>query len=502
MRTHPSVGPQRDPVLHRQFVAGPRFASELTGWKQVPFSASLKVTCHPQLPVASQTEGRTVVLCLGDVFDPREARRDNAEIVAALAGASSDFAEFERASGDLSGRWLMFVTIGDQSRVYPDACGLKPLYYTDAARHPLWLASQPDLLSRFVGASRDDARIAAFHSAPCGASWPGYLTPYPDLFQLWPNHYIDVRAGRPVRFWPREPIQSESLDRGARQVIESLRGTFQAAMHRRRLYVPLTGGYDTRLLYAVTKPWHDRIEHFLVTFPGIASHDRSIPRRLAKLGGVRYRVIRAPPCERELEAIYRANMAGMYLDPGREFIASVLDIPEDVFIASGNAGEVGRCFYYKDGRPQARLGGATLADLAGYPRNPVATEVFQHWLAGTPSGIGDNVLDLFYWEHRLGAWLGPGFTGYDTVRDVLAPFNHRALLATMLGVPVEYRRSPHQLFRRICELTFPETLQLPFNTSLTTRAVARLEQVVPWRVVRAIRGARRWLSGFSAVPAP
>ena len=487
-----------DPLaFNRQFIGGPDVNGAPPEWKRMEGPGNMRLACHPGLPSTTAAGPSVKLLCLGDVFDPFAPDKPTDEIVRQLAADADSFQRLEEKCAALGGRWVMLASLGAQMRLYPDACGLRSVFYHRAPdTGDVWVASQPGLLAGELGIPRNELRARAFLQAPRNASWPGYITAYDDIYQLWPNHYLDLASGEQIRFWPNGPIPAQTLDAAVERMMTTLPAILLSASRRRHLSFALTGGYDSRLLFAVSRPLHREMDFYVVTSPGSAPHDLSIARRLARLAGVPLRVIRAKPCQPATAELFRRNVDDLYLDPARASIRSFESIPEGSFYVSGNIAEVGRCFYYRDGRVPENPTVDTLCRVSEHEGNVVAREVFAGWLSGVPRDIGSRLLDLFYWEHRLGAWLSSAFTGFDTFRDVLAPFNCRDLLVSMLGVGVEYRREPYQLFREVCRRTFPEVLEIPFNTSLSTRVSRRVRGLLPWRVTKMMDDARRWYAGF------
>ena len=57
-----------------------------------------------------------------------------------------------------------------------------------------------------------------------------------------------------------------------------------------------------------------------------------------------------------------------------------------------------------------------------------------------------NILDLFYWEHRMGSWQAQSQLEWDIVQESFTPFNHRKLIEIMLSVKPELRQEPDYVF--------------------------------------------------------
>ena len=379
----------------------------------------------------------------------------------------------------------MLVRIGSRARVYPDATGLRPVFYSEAGGQ-LWVAAQPLLLARLLQRPPDHERISQFLRYPHGTSWPGLVTAYEGVSQLWPNHYLDLETGKAHRFWPLFPIERLDLEAGAERAVEYLSNILSGAARRSPLYLWLTGGYDSRVLFAASRALHSEMT-FCVTkgFRSIC-YDTTISRALARKSGKGVRVIRPKRGTSAFWELLRTNTAGMSINPGNLMKTTLQRFPPEALHVTGSAGEVGRCFYYTDGKPPDIIDPETLCRVACFDGNPVALAVMSNWLEGieevVEADFGIHVLDLLYWEHRLGVWLADQCLGNDTFAEFLVPFNCRAVLIALLAVDREHRRKPYRLFRKMCELAYPEVLDEPFNWSRRWQIQAHLWSMLPWRL--------------------
>ncbi len=439
-------------------------------------------------------------MCLGDVYDPFNTTDRNSDIIQKIANSAHDFDSFESRIYHVSGRWLILVSIGDETRLYPDASGLRPAFYSKLAGD-LWVGSQPGLLSEFLDLRPNHDLVARFLPHPHSTSWPGSVTPYEDVAQLWPNHFLDLNTGVPTRFWPMAPIETLDIETCAATNVEYLSNIMCAVAERGPLYLWLTGGYDSRVLFAASKKLHGQMNFCVFDYLKSASYDTSIARKLAKKSGRPIQVVRPKSTPKEFWQLLETNSGGMAIDPGNFTKIAFVDYPADSFHITGTAGEVGRCFYYKNGVRPAALDSKTLCRLAYYDGNPVAEQVFAAWLKeieeSVPPSFGIDPLDLFYWEHRLGAWLGVQCLANDTFLDSIVPFNCRAIFESMLGVGVEYRKEPYLLFRKMCEIGYPEVLDEPFNWTRRWQLEQQFLSMFPWRLRNWVIGLRSSYLGMN-----
>jgi hypothetical protein len=98
-----------------------------------------------------------------------------------------------------------------------------------------------------------------------------------------------------------------------------------------------------------------------------------------------------------------------------------------------------------------------------------------------------DILDLFYWEHRMGSWQAQSQLEWDIVQEAYTPFNHRGLLELMLCVPAELRSAPnYPMYRMMMEALWPEVMGHPVNPSTVKQ---RLVNIL--RSIGLYEGARR-----------
>lgn len=482
---------------NRQFIAGPRVPSLSSAWGLAVFASRLWVAYHPSLNVTKAVDDNGEVLCLGHIFDPNHPSHTNQDIADSLVRSATSFMAFEHATAELSGRWILFVSIRGQARLYPDAGGTKSVFYTVSdLQSERWIGSQPRLISEAVTPTIDTETLETFCSGNVKNSWPGDITPYKNIRQLLPNHYVDLGSGEVRRFWPYGPLPHYDTDTAAQKIGETLSAILTSVVARRHVAMPLTGGYDSRVLLACSGERKKHIEFFAVTDPGTPSHDTSIPKRLMSSLGLKGHIFHAKRFDKAFWDIYRQNVAEMFWDKGSTKFFTFARYGDGWFVATGNIAElIRRCSYYRDGIHPSAISPAALAEKAGYEGNPVAIQAFERWLCDVPQDLDMKVLDLFYWEHRVGNWISMGLTGLDTVCEVIPVYNCRTILEAGVMVDIAPRLEPYRLFRRICEMFEPVTASFPFNDGWRTRTSKRLSESFPAIAYRVL-WVRNFLAGF------
>lgn len=473
-------------LYRRQFIAGPDCSRMPEGWKVEGFGQGWYIGAHPDLVVTKVTFETKEIVCLGHIFDSENPDHDNEMVLRHILQTANSFAEFERLLVPCGGRWLLFCRFLGEKRIYPDPGGTKSAFYTAHGDTPdLWVASQPGLLSDVLGIKALEEMVRAFIKANHGNSWPGEVTPYPGVRQLLPNHYLGITLQQARRFWPTRQIERLHIDDAVAGIYKTLNGLVEAIVRRGPTAIPLTGGHDSRALFAAAGAMRQAVTFFLIKNPNTRYHDIVVPKRVARAFSSGMRVITAeqgPPC---FWTSYARNVAHMLWEPGAINFYTFGQHFSERFVVTGGVAETGRCFYYKDGNIPELVTPQYLAKVSEYSGNPIAIRSFASWLATVPSEQFVEVLDLFYIEHRVGNWLGMLHNGFDMVCEVIPAYNSRRYFEMVLGVDVVFRRKPYELFRRVCDVGAPSSSQIPFNESKLDSVARWFGKWVPWRVQTA-----------------
>lgn len=112
----------------------------------------------------------------------------------------------------------------------------------------------------------------------------------------------------------------------------------------------------------------------------------------------------------ELNQRLQQNVGGMRYVPSLQSALVVKNKVGDKLHLLGLISEVNRCGYYHNGQHPSVITPKLLVKLAGFENNPIAENGCAQWLDNLPDALPFNILDLFYWEHRLGVWASYGMT--------------------------------------------------------------------------------------------
>jgi hypothetical protein len=470
------------------FAIGPRRIA-LPGWHYVDLGQGTVVSAHPDLPLTHVRLPDRALTLLGHMLDPERPSADNREILASVDTAGL---------GRLCGRWVLVETAGTSVRVFNDATGTRQVYFGGG-----WCAAQPEILAHVLGLLPDAQSLDFLQRAVLNDKeyyWPSKRTLYADVELLLPNHHLDLSTGRQSRYWPSGPLTARSLEEGAQQSASMLRAIMLAASKRFPLAFPLTAGIDSRKALAASRDITGSILFYTLIYYALDRRhpDVRIPASILRDVGVPHHVIRCPRrMSDEFQLIYGMNGSDPHPALGSIAEGILTSLPDDAVCVRGSGSEIARCYYAK---ARASFSPEGLAALAGHRGSDVSAQAFSAWIRDLEDAHNYDVLDLFYWESRMGSWAARGYTEWDIAQDVFSPYNCRDLLVTMLGVPPEDRRPPeNRLHRRIIEILWPQLLRYPINPprllprlldQVPSRVRSLFAKHVPWRVQAAFERFR------------
>lgn len=497
--------------FRRQFILGPHFVGEDPSWQRIAVDATLCLTAHPDLEVCRVAKLEKAITLVGYILDPAHPAAGNADIVARLVDRLRTCDDFFQHTAPFGGRWVLVVKDGARTVVFGDAAGLRQVVYTTGSTPgQIWCASQPGSVAELVGLPIDGEAMAFLQTdAHRIDSWPpGDTTAYSGIKRLLPNHYLDLGTGRPRRFWPDSDLPTIPLRTAVTQSSEILRGLMESAQRRFDLMLPMTAGWDSRLMLAATQSMANEIFFFTAIFPNRTerSEDVATPSRLLPRLGLKHTILDCRTgVDDEFAKTYRQNVL-MAHEQYCPFAQALFDqTPSGGVCIKGDVGEIARCNFRLGRSSDSGVTAHELAALAGRPIHPFLINAFEGWLSGA-RGRSYNVplLDLFCWEQDAGRLHEMIQAECDIARESFTPLNCRSLLTTMLSVPERHRQRPtFDLFRMLIQRLWPQTLMEPINGVLEsgieavirrTLANSGLLQLVPGPVKRTAKHLLRLIS--------
>ncbi len=444
------------------------------GWQNGIVGGRYHLCVHPELNFIQQRSGTTEMTLLGFIIDPHNPEMGDEDILACILREAGERETLFRATYGYSGRWIIFYDDGANLTAFHDPCGLRSLYYTNTRLEPFMCASQPGLIASTLGLRYSDDAQKNYLDTPAYKDLIEYWLPsgsslYEEVEHLVPNHYLDIETRVQTRFWPWEKLEPVDYQQAVSQCSQLLENMILAASNRYPLAVTVTAGYDTRIILAATREISTKAFYYSLIYYQMDhnSPDIAIPQKLLRSLGLEHNIIDCrSQMDDEFKRLYHGNVELAHPAWGDIAFGMRSSYPQDLVTIKGSCSEVARCFYHRYEYPDV-IDGERLTTFAKMQGSEFAVKYFSRWLKESfPIAKQNNIdiLDLFYWEHRLGSWQAMSQLEWDIVQEEFAPFACRELLVTLLGVDERYRKPPdYRLYRDVMRHLWPEVLDEPIN---------------------------------------
>ncbi|WOC39927.1 hypothetical protein [Polaribacter sp. HL-MS24] len=347
------------------------------------------------------------------------------------------------------GAFVLIVKLFDTIYIFNDASGQKEIYYDDNFRS---FGTQPKLLSLSIEPEEHtDADAIAFYQSKTfykKCLFVRNTTHKKNIFHLMPNHLLKVKDKIVFRFFPNQKIKELPNREIIKRSAEMLKGYISSLAFRNKLKMAVTGGYDSRVLflsslnvdceYFISKHWNMNNSH----------HDIDIPKKITAHYNKSFTIEDDKICTTSS----KKNTAYINDIDFPRFLKMTTKNKEKYIFVNGNISEISRNYYGYYKRATAK----DLCFLEGYSNLTFAINQYFEWLKDKElfKKNGYHYLDMFYWEEKMGNWAAKSKTESHALgKDIVSPFNSRALLNLLLSSKRRYRDSH---FNKLYDLLISE----------------------------------------------
>ncbi len=425
----------------------------------------LNLFYHPELEFTHLSEKEIEIYLLGFIFDYKNPEFSNQQVVNSFSGIHS-FDAFIKHLAQYSGHFVLILRLGKKIILMSDACGQYEIYYDTTYST---FGSQPKLMSKVIPLKPHSSADAKefYQSSPEFKKqllFIGDTTHVENIKHLLPNHYIDIEDQSVTRYFPNTPIKPISIDEAVPIATERLHGFIKAASLRNKLVMGLTAGVDSRTLflsnldvdckYYVTRHPHMADDHYEIR----------IPQQVAKLFNKDFRAVTESPLSEHRKRLQEQSIdfPRHWNEPDKMY--------EDHLLINGNLSEIARNGYGRYTRVNVRM----LASFRNFLGSNYAYHVYGDWMQKSSKTIAQNgyhILDLYYWEERMGNWTAKTKTEWNAMgKDIYSPFCSHDLLEILLSTPQKLRdRYNNILYKSIFKSISPVAAKIPINPSFLRR---------------------------------
>jgi len=385
-----------------------------------------------------------------------------------------------QATRNWNGRYVI-ISVFDKLLVWHDCCGLKQVFYS-FIEGKISLASQARYIAEAFGLEKDGMAseyLDVVKKTNNEYSWVLGRTNYKNVKRLLPNHIIDTEKALVFR-------SGIEINRGSTQkAVNYIRNSLIGASKIKPLCVTITAGLDSRLVLAGCKNI-DEYKPITLKYDWMKNDNKdiSVAQNLCKIMGLSHVVCTCKKPEKSyLDEYFRHS------ENGHEYWAQMAyavttEHYSDFFWVKGSCNEIIRNSFGVLYNWQVNA--SMLCKLYGLPKNTFVMTSLNEWLDGAKSYCNKysiKLLDLFYWEHRMGCWLAECLNEADFAGETFTPFNCRAYLENGLGISYRYRIAPKYMFfqkimRNLCE----EVVDIPINEERYQSLKAKIAVIIKSRL--------------------
>lgn len=431
------------------------------------------------------TEDRQLVLlgyCLHSLGPALTCHQMCLQLLSGLDPACANAAEQTLYWG---GRWVAFAYIGGRWNIWGDACGLKQCFCRET--ETLTAATQARYISQLHSLAENPVAseyIRTAMEANPEYCWPTDTTLYPQVMRLLPNHIWRQGAGHATRM---ETILFQiSTSSPAESAAQLLRGAVQAAANHKPLVLTLTAGWDSRLVLAACQNAGVEAQavtlqytHMLPTHPDI-----TVASQLATKAAIPHHVLLCHSEDGEFAKNYMDHSENAHTYWMQMAQQTKLQGFAQYLWTKGACNEILR---NPNGILRNRqISKKLLCKLFQLPQTEFVYAAISRWLVTARPYCeknGISLLDLFYWEHRMGSWLAECLNEADVSSDMFSPFNVRAYLCVGAQVSCMDRIAPnYSFFADILQICAPSCMQPPINSGRYGNLRSRAKLLLKYRL--------------------
>ncbi len=466
-------------LFRRQFLLSPQSVDLFPSWKTEELPDGYYVTAHPDLKITRIKTTIIDITLLGYILDSLTPELSDFEILEKKVPTISSISDLINSFYDCAGRYVCIAFTGRKLFLFSDTLGFRTVYYKSIDKR-FWCASQPSLLGEYFNLKpdteiEDDLKKVKTWSQGKEYWYPGTYSAYKDTFRLLPNHFLDCSTSSQIRYWPAAPVKPLTIEESVQESSSLLEKTMECAAKRFDLEIAVTSGLDSRMVLAGCHAIKRSPEFFTHTHPSLSIEgaDIRIPSMMCQQLGLNHKIIQhSEMIDTDFERIFKRNVTNarsVKMTNAFTVYNHFMSIKKERVVVHGVPGEIARNFFYKP--PMVPLDVQFLLDQSGMSQSRIAKATFESWLHDVkkiPENQRVKILDLFYWEQRIGSWASMSYNEYDIAFESFTPFSCRKLLTLMLGVENQHRIAPNfTLQRGIIHHLWPELLQFEINPAET-----------------------------------
>lgn len=463
------------PFSNQYLISTTEISSPVENWLSISLDGA---TLHyaPNLSITESTKEGQRVLLLGFAFHVLQPDWNEQEILESFPSIDKDILDYLDL---LCGIHLIIVIKDGKTQLFHDAAAVMKMFKLEENNQLKAVASDPNLLQQCFPLAKDDSSEAnAFYTSAFFLNTGiriGKLTQYSQVEQILPNHSLHLNTGEVARYFPRKKKVDLEVTKALEDVHTYFTNVIKAADRKYDIKCSMTAGWDSRMLLAMTKDFHDSIEYYTFELPSFdhKHEDYKIPKMMSETLGLNHsfgsKNIQLDDASKKAVKSSFKLLETEKIDTYLGGFPKYMDDKNILLV--GTVSEI--CKNYYDNVDITS--GASFAKAAHFPVIPYTTTYFESKLAELKqlqSLYGYDLRDIAHWEQDITNFAAKRTLYLYSFVRAFSPFNARIIIQTILSVPRKLRdKQQHEFYGLYLEKYYPELLQFPVNPSLKQKLI-------------------------------
>lgn len=362
------------------------------------------------------------------------------------------------------GRFIVLLKIKDQIILFGDSFMSKNLFVNFSSQSA---STSLELFYKVTGERKNlDESYESWLSSPKSiqTEWfvPTDRTLDRRFTRLLPNKYWVLgekcfeRIPLNLSFGKPEDL-IEEIDQIFKKSYQILEGS--------NLIQPLTKGWDSRLLFSYSH-LNPSISYYLFDYGNKLSFmDGEAANKIANLFNVSFKIFKINKISEEFKLYFTKKFfKPRILKKTANIEFHFINSQNQKFNLNGNGGEILRDYYISKGKS---YNFDSFINRIGFnDEEDFIRQFLEDWYQSVPSSLKKILLDLFYWEVKMGVWGSMFPCEQEDAIEEISIFNNRKLMVLGLSLPYSYRAFPNnKLFRILIKKNAPKQMVVEFHST-------------------------------------
>lgn len=384
----------------------------------------------------------------------------------------NDYNNFLDMLDYLGGRYCLLIGNSSDYEVFQDASGARSFYY----------ALDNDIVASHANLIKDNikTRPYSFGQKTTYPRFSFHNSPFENVKALLPNFKYTHSKKDITRFFPRSNNRYNHLKDNIK--VNTVEKLWKAQLkyyknEYKNLLISITGGNDSRISLALSRQYKEELKYFTycknpeninksIKRETVNEKDRIIVEKILENIKLNHTFVYYDDNELEINQKLNYTLSKNSIAKHGRFLLNLylLNFPEEnIMHLRGTCLEIVQSVYVNPridcNNEQAVLKRYLQTAEKFYKLLPEKEfeQVGQDGIRKLGYDLKQydfEVLDLYYWEHRMGRWHPELLNETDTAFDTFLPFNLRSILEIGMSFSIEKRQSGY-LFKELINNSFP-----------------------------------------------